>query len=201
MKLAVAALAITLLAQAPTAEELRARLNAYLTGYEPKLSELIADEHLIQENRRGSRPAGGHGPREYRTIHSEVAFIALPGDVGWLGFRRVGKVSGKAVDDEAASLQAALRAGAQDDYARARAMLADSARYDLGTPRTTNLPNLPLELLHQRNAHRFTVRIDGQQHVRGKRTMRLVLVETVFPTLIRSQSGADMQVPHGFRRP
>ena len=54
-----------------------------------------------------------------------------------------------------------LTAGAQDDYSKARAMLADSAKYNLGTPRTTNLPNLPLELLHQRNAHRFTVRWTG----------------------------------------
>jgi hypothetical protein len=48
-------------------------------------------------------------------------------------------------------------------------------------------------LLHQRNAHRFTVRVDGQQHVRGKRTTRLVVVEMVSPTIIRSDSGADMQ--------
>jgi hypothetical protein len=193
MKVVAAALAITMLAQAPAADALRARLAAYLTGYQPRLSELIADELLVQENRRGSRPTGGLGPREYKTIHAEVAFIALPGDAGWLGFRRVTKVGGQAVTDSAASLNAALTTGAQDDYAKARAMLADSARYNLGTPRTTNLPNLPLELLHQRNAHRFTVRLDGQQHVRGKRTTRLVFVEMVSPTIIRSHTGADMQ--------
>ena len=90
MKLAAAALAITMLAQAPTATELRARLKAYLTDYEPKLSELIADEVMIQQNVRGTRTAGGGiGPPEFRTIRSEVAFIALPGEVGWMGFRRV----------------------------------------------------------------------------------------------------------------
>ena len=95
--------------------------------------------------------------------------------------------------DAAASLNTALAAGAQDGYAKARAMLADSARHNLGTPRTTNLPNLPLELLHQRNAHRFSVRVDGQQHVRGKRTTRLVFVEMASPTIIRSHTGGDMQ--------
>jgi hypothetical protein len=193
MKLLAVATAVAILAQPPTADVLRARLAAYLTDYEPRLSELIADELLVQENKRGSRPTGGIGPREYRTIHSEVAFIALPGDAGWLGFRRVAKVGGKPIDGDAASLNAALTSGANDDYAKARAMLADSARFNLGTPRTTNLPNLPLELLHQRNAHRFTVRVDGQQHVRGKRTTRLVVVEMVSPTIIRSDSGADMQ--------
>lgn len=190
---AFVAIAVMLLAQPPTADVLRARLAAYLTDYEPRLSALIADELLVQENRRGSRPTGGLGPHEYKTIHAEVAFIALPGDAGWLGFRRVTKVGGQAVTDAAASLNTALAAGAQDDYAKARAMLADSARYNLGTPRTTNLPNLPLEFLRPRNAHRFTVRVDGQQHVRGKRTTRLVFVEMVSPTIIRSQTGGDMQ--------
>jgi len=32
-----------------------------------------------------------------RRIHSEVAFVSLPGDAGWLGFRRVVKVNGKIV--------------------------------------------------------------------------------------------------------
>jgi hypothetical protein len=193
MKFVVVALAVAILAQPPTADVLRARLAAYLADYQPRLSELIADELLVQENKRGSRPTGGIGPREYRTIHSEVAFIALPGDAGWLGFRRVAKVAGKPVNDDAQSLTAALTSGATDDYARARVMLADSARFNLGTPRTTNLPNLPLELLHHRNAHRFSVRVDGPQHVRGKGTTRLVFVEMVSPTLIRSQSGGDMQ--------
>lgn len=193
MKLAVAAIAVALLTQPPNAEVLRARLAAYLEAYEPRLSELIADELLVQENKRGPRLTGGSGPRQYRTINAEVAFIALPGDAGWLGFRRVTKVGGKPVTNDFVSLNTALAGGAQDDYSRGRAMLADSARYNLGTPRTTNLPNLPLELLHQRNAHRFTVRVDGQQHVRGKRTTRLIFVEMVSPTIIRSDSGADMQ--------
>lgn len=193
MKLAATVLGLAVFLQSPTVPELRARLAAYLTAYEPRLSELIADELLVQENKRGSRETGGIGPREYRTIHAEVAFIALPGDAGWLGFRRVTKVGGKPVNGELASLNTALDGGAQDDYSKARAMLADSARYNLGTPRTTNLPNLPLELLHPRNAHRFTVRVDGQEHVRGRRTTRLIFVEVVSPTIIRSQSGGDMQ--------
>ena len=193
MKFAVAALAVALLGQPPDAGVLRARLAAYLEAYQPRLSELIADELLVQENKRGPRPTGGSGPRQYRTISAEVAFIALPGGAGWLGFRRVTKVGGKPVTNDFVPLNTALAAGAQDDYSKGRAMLADSARYNLGTPRTTNLPNLPLELLHQRNAHRFTVRVDGQQHVRGQRTTRLIFVEMVSPTIIRSQSGADMQ--------
>ena len=194
MKLAAAALAITMLVQAPTANDLRARLAAYLTDYEPKLSELISDEVMIQQTVRGNRTAGGGiGPPEFRTIRSEVAFIALPGDAGWMGFRRVTKVGSNLVADELGALTTGLVGGSQDDYGRARAMLAESARFNLGSPRTVNLPNLPLELLHVRHASRFTVRIAGKEHVRGKNTTKLVFVENVAPTIIRALDGSQMR--------
>ena len=194
MKLALAGFAVMLLAQAPTAPELRARLSEYLTAYEPKLSQLIADELMIQQNVRGNRSAGGGiGPPEFRTIRAEVAFIALPGDVGWMGFRRVTKVGSTVVEDGLGPLTTGLTAGTQDDYARARAMLAESARFNLGSPRTINLPNLPLELLHPRHASRFSVRIAGKEHIRGKNTTKLVFVENVAPTIIRAFDGSQMR--------
>lgn len=97
---AIAAVALSILAPEPTAQDVRGRLNTYLDGYEPKLSELIADEFMEQRNVRGDSPAGGGiGPPEFRTIRSEVAFIALPGDAGWMGFRHVLRVGSRAVDD------------------------------------------------------------------------------------------------------
>ena len=72
-------------------------------------------------------------------------------------------------------------------------MLADSARFNLGSPRTINLPNLPLELLHARHASRFSVRIAGKEHVRGKNTTKLVFVEEVAPTIIRASDGSQMR--------
>ena len=193
MKIAVAALALSILAPEPTAQDVRTRLNTYLDGYEPKLSELIADEFMEQRNVRGDNPVGGVGPTEFRTLRSEVAFIALPGDAGWMGFRRVLRVGGRAVDDTLGSLNSVLAGGAVDDYARARAMLTDSARFNLGTPRTINLPNLPLELLHPRHAHRFSFRLAGEDRVRGKRTVKLVLVENVTPTIIRAVDNSDIR--------
>ena len=45
-----------------------------------ELSAVAADEIVVQDAESRSE-----GPAE---IISEVAFIGLPGDVGWLGFRR-----------------------------------------------------------------------------------------------------------------
>jgi hypothetical protein len=192
--IAAASLVLLFVAQKPTAQDVRDQLNTYLTSYEPKLSELMADEVMVQENvRRNSTGFGGIGLPEMRTIRSEVAFIALPGDAGWLGFRRVMKVGSRLVEDNLGTLNAVLANGAVDDYSKARNMLADSARFNLGTPRTINLPNLPLELLHPRHATRFSIRLAGEERVRGRKTIKLVLVENVSPTIIQTYDNGDMR--------
>ena len=76
---------------------------------------------------------------------------------------------------------------------RARAMLEESAHHNLGLPRTTNLPNLPLEFLHPRNRQRFVARADGQETVRGIRTARVVFDERMTPTIIVNRdTGGDV---------
>lgn len=193
MKLLVVAIGIVAAFQSPGADDLSLGLRRYLLDYEPRLSELIADEQMKQHDvpEREGRP--GADAFAKRTLRSEVAFIALPGGAGWLGFRSVITVDGTAVAASASSLGEALPAGPQSDYAKARTMLADSARFNLGEPRTINLPNLPLEMLHPRHAKRFSVRTTGRETVRGKRTTRLVFVETVSPTIIRATDGGDMR--------
>ena len=83
MRLATLVIAAVVAAQAPTADAVIAKMDAYLESYEPQLSELIADESMVQDVR------GSRGLRLERRIDSEVAFIALPQNVGWLGFRHV----------------------------------------------------------------------------------------------------------------
>jgi len=174
-----------------------ARLDAYLQAYEPKLSELIADETFVQEvnlpreQLYWPRAARSPGPsRVRRSIKSEVAFIALPDNAGWLGFRHVTSVDGRVVRDGKTSLIAALQT---NRYDAARTLLDASAEYNLGLPRTTNLPNLPLEFLRERNRNRFEVRVDGREKIQGTDALRVSFVERLTPTLIRNPiSNADM---------
>lgn len=182
MKVAVAAL-LTLMSgavQAPSADEVRDSLDRYLRTYEPQLSSLVAEEHMSQR-----------GGRRSRRLVSEVSFVSLPGGVGWLGLRRVTEVNGKAVRDPGLPL-AKLLSGGADDQDQARSLLLQSASQNLGAPRTTNLPNLPLELLHPRNRHRFAHRYDGREKIRGINTVRLVLNERASPTIIQRPEGGDM---------
>jgi hypothetical protein len=197
MKALFAAIASLLVAgamHAADADAIRDRLDKYLIEYEPRLSSVVADERMTQRdgasqlaNRRTAEPT------KDREIISEVAFIGLPGDAGWLGFRRVLKVNGKALPDAGPALATILSDGAKDDYDQARLLLGQSAEHNLGFPRTTNLPNLPLEFLHPRNRHRLHHRLDGMEKIRGVNTARMVFEEHSTPTIIQRPDGGEMR--------
>lgn len=176
-------------AQAPDADTLRNRLDAYLLAYEPRLSALVANEEMTQRIEQGF----GGWQVTNRRLHSEVAFVGLPGDAGWLGFRRVTRVNGKAVKDRGVPLAQLMAEGTSDDYDQARLLLADSAAHNLGAPRTINLPNLPLELLHPRYRHRFSQEIFGRETVRGTQTVVLRFDEFATPSIIQQGDGSNMQ--------
>jgi hypothetical protein len=193
MRFVFLSLSIAILAQVDDGDALRNRLDKYLLEYEPQMSALVADERLTQ--RDGPSPEAFRQtaePTKNRILESEVAFIGLPGNTGWLGFRRVLKVNGKAVKDIGTPLATLLSEGASDDYDQARLLLRDSAQHNLGMPRTTNLPNLPLEFLHPRNRHRLHHRLDGREKIRGIDTARLVFEEHSMPTIIQRPEGGDM---------
>ena len=161
-----------------------ARLDAYMAAYEPRLSELVADERMEQ-----LVEVGGSGRRQRRILNSEVAFISLQNS-GWLGFRHVKSVNNRGVSRNTRSLDATLR---MPDMEAAKALLRDSAAHNLGLARTTNLPNLPLEFLHIRNRERLVARADGRVMVQGVETTRIVFEEHGTPTLIGNpRTGDDM---------
>lgn len=189
-------LAVAILLQRSELDRVVARLDEYLAGYEPKLSELVADESMQQEaDLESKRPSFDiHGnparPQVRRRLVSEVAFIALPDDRGWLGFRHVKTVDARPVVAAERSLSAALQTRELD---AARELLKASAAHNLGLERTTNLPNLPLEFLHRRNRDRLVPRVDGRDNVRGIQATRLVFEERGTPTLISNPAnGTDM---------
>ena len=184
--MAVALAFAALAAQPPDAGALRDRLDHYLLAYEPLLSTVVADELMTQRTKQRWVVTN-------RRIESEVAFIALPANAGWMGFRRIMKVNGKAIKDRGVPLSQLMIEGPSDDYDQARLLLDDSAAHNLGAPRTINLPNLPLEVLHPRHRHRFSQEIYDREKVRGVQTTLLRFDEISTPTMIRQPDGRDMK--------
>jgi hypothetical protein len=184
--------------QDPDPQVVRARLHHYLVGYEKELSSLIAEEHFRQWPLRGTGATTGavlSGRRDLtriRSIVSDVAFVPLPGNVGWLGYRDVVQIGGRPVRRVGPSLVDLLKAQTDDSRERAMTLLLESAKHNLGAARTINLPSLPLELLHPRNQARFVISAHEMGRTDHCGAMRLMFEETVTPTVIQNPTGGNM---------
>lgn len=169
-------------AQAPDLDTIVERLDDYLERYEPELSAVVADEVFTQSVDAATRTSAG----ATRRMVSEVAFLRLPGDFEWLGFRSVMRVDGSPVTGSTSltSLTSLLSRAGADVAVQASALVEASSKYNLGQPRTINMPNLPLEMLLPKHQHRFEIRLDGRERVRGHATAKLVFTEIGTPNII-----------------
>lgn len=168
----------------PALELLLDRMGAYLTEYETLLSSVVAEERFDQS-------IYGNRGRSSALLESEVAFYRLPGGAEWLGFRDVKRVNWKPVRTSGPSIGEVLTSAA-GDMTKAQAIAKESARHNLGMPRTINVPTAPLEIIHpsHRQAHRYE--LQGEETVRGTRTARIAFTETARPTLVREPSGQNL---------
>lgn len=185
-------------------QEVLRRVDAYLASYETSLAALTAEESFeqrevvqlpVRRHPAGSIPTDGvpwSHTRARRKLLSDVAFLRLPGNAEWAGFRSVQQVDGERVAEADVRLST-LVAGGADHLEQARAITAISSKYNLGTPRTTNMPTVPLEIFHPRHRVRFNYRLDGTASIRGARTVRLAFQERATPTVIRSPDGGDVK--------
>lgn len=156
------------------------RLDRYLDRYEGALGVLMADEDFLQQ-----LPLQPGNARAFsRRLESEVAFLRLPGNADWLGFRRVRRVDGKSVEDRHQPLAALLSITSGDAQAQAKLLVAQSAEYNLGNPRTINMPNLPLELLQRRHRDRFAIALDGAGELRGHQLVKVLFAEKATPSIV-----------------
>ena len=182
----VAAIVLAQPDTSPSLETLLDRLSAYLVQYEHAISEVMADEEMTQDVRSMSTRAE---PR--RRLKSEMAFMRLPGDGPWIGYRVVYEVNGRSVTAPRDRLHALLKGGA-DQRERGVAIARESARHNVGYARTTNVPLLAFELIHPRNRSRFTFKKAGVERVSGHRARRVDFVEHASPTVILTPTGYDL---------
>ena len=191
MPAATLLLALGVLQSAPPLEKTLETLFAYLVSYEARLSELIADEAMQQSRLNSASPFGVTAGNSWRKWTSEIAFVRLPGEGAWLGYRNVIVVDGKRVREDSSRLQNLLARG-PNEQKRALDLALASARFNLGLPRTTNVPTLPLEFVHPRHRNRLTFKVHGTERVHGRQLRRVSFEEQVRPTLIRDPDGHDI---------
>lgn len=187
-------LAVLLAAVAVTAQEpldrVLEKMHSYLEEYETQISDLIAAEEMTQTYEFPTRASGTTST--WRKLRSEIAFMRLPGNGPWLGYRNVRTVDNKPVSEKEQPLLMAMLPGGEPDYDRALKLANESSRFNLGNARTTNVPTLPLELMHRRHRDRFKFRVQSVERLRGRRLRKLRFEEVHRPTLIQTPDGGDI---------
>ena len=108
MRVATLILAVGVLQETPSLETMLERLFSYVTAYEAHLSELIADEEMEQNRLDAAGAFGMTASGAWRKWKSEIAFVRLPGEGAWLGYRNVIVVDGRRVRDDNVRLQKLL---------------------------------------------------------------------------------------------
>ena len=172
-------------AVAPDLAPLLERAGRYVIAYQETFSDLVAEESYQQEMSGRS----GHVRRHSR---ADMLFVSLPGPIPWAVFRDVYEVDGKKVRDREARLERLFRdstSGAAGAAAKAKSILDESARFNLGpVRRTLNVPTFALLVLHPKNQHRFSFERTGRTSINGAEVVGIAFTEKVHPTLV---AGAD----------
>ena len=162
-------------------------VRAYVERFEQEASALVAEEHYTQvvENKLPTTTT------QKRVLRSDFVLVK-PSEAGpWLGYRDVFEVDGKEVRERDTRLLRILETTAPDSLARAQRMADEGARFNLGPPRTLNVPTMPMQLLAARHAGRIRLRVarplkDGT----GNIVMRVE--ERKRPTIVRTPEGHDV---------
>ena len=177
-------------AQEPlTVDEVVARASAYVEVYVKALTTVVMEEDYRQSNFR----RGLTNPTRTR-LRSEFLLVRLGEDAVWTGFRDVFEANGRRVRDRQDRLASLFLDDTTTAVARARRIVEESSRYNLGTTsRTFNIPTYALSYLLPSNTARFRFEQDGVGCGDGHPSAWHIRYEEVAtPTLTRGYQNIDL---------
>ncbi len=180
------------------------RAAGYVLDYEQRFHDVVADEVYDQLAPRDARAIGNGVPLRcagtfcHRTTRADIVFVRLGGDIPWATFRDVYEVDGQKVRDREARIERLFRDTPEGALERARTLLDESARYNIGPAlRTLNFPTLPLSFLLAQNQPRFAWTQGGRRRFAGIEGVEVQFEEVARPTLIRDTTRGDSLAAHG----
>jgi hypothetical protein len=180
-------------AGSPPTSELAAildRAGQYVLAYGGDFSNILADEECRQIYQPDDPVR-----RAVRNTRANLFFITLPGPLPWAMFKDVWEVDGNRVRDREERLGRLFRDSPATAREHARAILEESARYNLGSVRrTVNIPTLALLFLHPDNQRRFAFVLKRTQSIQGTSVVEVTFSEHGRPTLVAGDTGEGAPV-------
>jgi hypothetical protein len=180
-------------AQGPVVDGPLDRAAAYVERFRDEFRTVISDEHYRQNVNRtevGGRSSSRGTDR--RDIRSEMVFTWVPGERLWIAARNVLSVDGTAVPDSRERLNRILAGDGVERLAQLRALLDESARFNLGQIRRNfSDATLVLQFLDREYRQRFEFTVLGRERTGGVAATMIRFVERARPTVIRLE-GVDL---------
>lgn len=180
------------------------RAARYVLDYEQRFHDVVAHEIYDQTGPRDRRKSVGGLPLRCgvsfcrRSTRADVVFVRLGGDIPWGTFRDVYEVDGEKVRDREARIERLFRDTPEGAVERARSLLAESAKYNIGpAARTLNFPTLPLSFLLANNQRRFAWKRRGERRVAETRGVEVEFTETARPTFVTDGDNGEPLVARG----
>ncbi len=175
-------------AQAPSLSQLLARAGEHVRRFEQAFALVLSDEDYDQH----ASGRGYIGP-PHRRMRSEMLFMWLPDEAVWLTVRNVATVDGRDVVGSQERLDDAMRATAAERPLRLRALVNESARFNIGRLfRNFNYPTLVLSYLDPVMQPRFTFSGARRERVNGIETWQVNYAERTTPTVIQGDGANRM---------
>ena len=178
---------VSVAAQQPSANDLMAKVGAYVAAYGEKASVVVATETYTQ-----SLAIEGQAemPRPMKLV-AEFAIVKLQGG-GWTGFRDVISFNDEPVPDRKDRLMSLLTSEAAS-LSEATRIANESSRYNIGAiSRNFNTPTAALFFFMPANLDRFTFTKKGSKTIDGVKTTEIAYKETKTPTLVTTRSGRNV---------
>lgn len=170
--------------------------------FETAFSKAVAEERYLQQVITTKAPKAVSGTMrddvperrvERRQLRSDFLLVKLPEQNQWIPFRDVFEVDGRPVRDREARLTRLFVESPRDALDRARQIVAESARYNLGDlTRTFNMPLLALAVLHRDGQSRFRFSDFRLDRAVGPDIYVVSYQEQVSPTLVQGLDGRDL---------
>jgi hypothetical protein len=181
---------VALLSPAAHAQEVKpevvlARAARYVTTFLDRFADVITEERLEQR-------LTGPSQKARRELRSDLVFVkAGPGALDWSEWRDVFEVDGRPVRDRQDRILKLFMNPSSANQAQARRLLDEGARFNIGPPRDTNTPVLPLLFLLPALQPRFSFTLAAREGVGGAATDVLHFAERARPTVVRGTRNED----------
>ena len=181
----------------PRVEALRERATAYVEDFLARFSQIVCEEHFVQEsnslpsvsgtgtNQKMDAPAPGR-----REIRSNYLFVRRQASDDWMTFRDTFEVDGRPVRDRGDRLVKLLANPSLENEALARRLTLERTRHQLDPGvRSVNDPILALVFLQARYQARFRYTRGARDRQVGEDVWIVDFQEQDRPTLVRVLGG------------